>query len=215
METHKITSVVVVDDSASRRGRRAPARPVAHADDLTDDVVQTKAASHPAAAVRRRRRADRRRDHHARGRHRVQGVPHPRRRGDRLGAARRADGRPAVGARRPGATAQRAAQLGIRIVVQGVANKLGGVRADPARRRRSTTTQVAYMGDDLLDLPVLRARRASRRRRPTRRRRSAAACTGSARAAAAAARCASCIELVLRAQGTLGRRLVAAITCRA
>ena len=36
METRKITSVVVVDAERRGRGRRAPARPVAHGDDLSD-----------------------------------------------------------------------------------------------------------------------------------------------------------------------------------
>ena len=57
------------------------------------------------------------------------------------------------------------------------------------------------MGDDLLDLPVLRARRAVRGAGRRGARSAGARRTGSAPAAAAAARCASCIELVLRAQG--------------
>jgi 3-deoxy-D-manno-octulosonate 8-phosphate phosphatase (KDO 8-P phosphatase) len=59
-----------------------------------------------------------------------------------------------LSARSSGATAQRAAQLGIRLVVQGVANKLEAYE----RILRDTglgDEAVAYMGDDLLDLPVL------------------------------------------------------------
>jgi 3-deoxy-D-manno-octulosonate 8-phosphate phosphatase (KDO 8-P phosphatase) len=58
-----------------------------------------------------------------------------------------------LSARSSGATAQRATQLGIRIVSQGVANK-----ADEFARLAAAAgvaeDEVAYMGDDLLDLPV-------------------------------------------------------------
>lgn len=59
-----------------------------------------------------------------------------------------------LSARASAATSQRAAQLGIRIVVQGAVSK-------PAEFERIVAEagleddQVAYMGDDLLDLPVL------------------------------------------------------------
>ena len=59
-----------------------------------------------------------------------------------------------LSARSSGATTQRAAQLAIRLVVQGVPNKLEAYE----RILRDTGLQdaaVAYMGDDLLDLPVL------------------------------------------------------------
>lgn len=59
-----------------------------------------------------------------------------------------------ISSRASGATAQRAAQLAIRIVQQGVASKRAAFEqvvedsgADPQ--------EIAYMGDDLLDLPVL------------------------------------------------------------
>jgi 3-deoxy-D-manno-octulosonate 8-phosphate phosphatase (KDO 8-P phosphatase) len=59
-----------------------------------------------------------------------------------------------LSARSSGATAHRAAQLGIRLVVQGVANKLGAY--DRILRDAGLSDEaVAYMGDDLLDLPVL------------------------------------------------------------
>ena len=74
-----------------RRGRGPSARPLAHADVLMPDVAfrpkpprirvscsSTSTACSPTALS------------HARRRHRVQGLPHPRRRRDRLGAARRA-----------------------------------------------------------------------------------------------------------------------------
>jgi 3-deoxy-D-manno-octulosonate 8-phosphate phosphatase (KDO 8-P phosphatase) len=60
-----------------------------------------------------------------------------------------------LSARSSGATSQRAAQLAIRFLVQGVHSKLDGYRkllADTG----ATDDAVAYMGDDLLDLPVLR-----------------------------------------------------------
>lgn len=59
-----------------------------------------------------------------------------------------------LSARASAATAQRAAQLGMKIVVQGVPSK-------PAEFERILAEhelldeEVAYMGDDLLDLPVL------------------------------------------------------------
>lgn len=59
-----------------------------------------------------------------------------------------------LSARASGATTHRAAQLGIRIVAQGVGNK---AEAYEAIRRQSGLEDgaVAFMGDDLLDLPVL------------------------------------------------------------
>lgn len=59
-----------------------------------------------------------------------------------------------LSARSSGATSQRAAQLAIRLVMQGVASKLDAYE----RILRDTglpDEAVAYMGDDLLDLPVL------------------------------------------------------------
>ena len=59
-----------------------------------------------------------------------------------------------LSARSSGATAHRAAQLAIRIVAQGVGQQAVGLRTDrPGRQGRRSA--VAYMGDDLLDLPVL------------------------------------------------------------
>ncbi len=60
-----------------------------------------------------------------------------------------------LSARTADATAIRAAQLGLKIVVQGSANKLAGyeqILADQGLRDE----EVGYMGDDLQDLPVLR-----------------------------------------------------------
>jgi 3-deoxy-D-manno-octulosonate 8-phosphate phosphatase (KDO 8-P phosphatase) len=59
-----------------------------------------------------------------------------------------------LSARSSAATAQRAAQLGITIVHQGVASK---VRAYDAilDEHGLADTDVAYMGDDVLDLPVI------------------------------------------------------------
>jgi 3-deoxy-D-manno-octulosonate 8-phosphate phosphatase (KDO 8-P phosphatase) len=57
-------------------------------------------------------------------------------------------------ARTSGATAQRAAQLGIRIVSQGVAHKADAYEAI-CRQAGLEDSAVAFMGDDLLDLPVL------------------------------------------------------------
>lgn len=59
-----------------------------------------------------------------------------------------------LSARTSGATAQRAAQLGIRIVSQGVAHKADAYEAI-CRQAGLEDAAVAFMGDDLLDLPVL------------------------------------------------------------
>jgi 3-deoxy-D-manno-octulosonate 8-phosphate phosphatase (KDO 8-P phosphatase) len=59
-----------------------------------------------------------------------------------------------LSARRSGATEQRAAQLAIRLVSQGNPSKLDGYR-QLLRQANVTDEAVAYMGDDLLDLPVL------------------------------------------------------------
>jgi 3-deoxy-D-manno-octulosonate 8-phosphate phosphatase (KDO 8-P phosphatase) len=59
-----------------------------------------------------------------------------------------------LSARSSGATSQRAAQLAVRLVVQGVANKLSAYE-QIVREAGIDDGAVAYMGDDLLDLPVL------------------------------------------------------------
>ena len=59
-----------------------------------------------------------------------------------------------LSARSSGATAHRAAQLAVRIVEQGVKSKLATYE-QIIRDVRVDDTEVAYMGDDLLDLQVL------------------------------------------------------------
>jgi 3-deoxy-D-manno-octulosonate 8-phosphate phosphatase (KDO 8-P phosphatase) len=59
-----------------------------------------------------------------------------------------------LSARSSGATAHRAAQLAVRIVEQGVKSKLETYK-QIIRDARVEDADVAYMGDDLLDLPVL------------------------------------------------------------
>jgi 3-deoxy-D-manno-octulosonate 8-phosphate phosphatase (KDO 8-P phosphatase) len=59
-----------------------------------------------------------------------------------------------LSARTSGATAQRAAQLAIRLVSQGAANKLTSYE-QILRDTGLGDADVAYMGDDLVDLPVL------------------------------------------------------------
>lgn len=59
-----------------------------------------------------------------------------------------------LSARASGATTQRAAQLAIRLVVQGVASKLAAYE-QILRDANLPDDAVAYMGDDLVDLPVL------------------------------------------------------------
>ncbi len=59
-----------------------------------------------------------------------------------------------LSARSSGATAHRAAQLAVRIVQQGVKSKLTAYE-QIIRDARVEDADVAYMGDDLLDLQVL------------------------------------------------------------
>lgn len=59
-----------------------------------------------------------------------------------------------LSARSSGATTQRATQLAVSIVEQGVANKLAAYERI-VRENALEDADVAYMGDDLLDLPVL------------------------------------------------------------
>jgi len=59
-----------------------------------------------------------------------------------------------LSARSSGATTQRATQLAVRVLSQGVADKLAGYE-QIVRDERLEDAVVAYMGDDLLDLPVL------------------------------------------------------------
>jgi 3-deoxy-D-manno-octulosonate 8-phosphate phosphatase (KDO 8-P phosphatase) len=59
-----------------------------------------------------------------------------------------------LSARSSAATTHRAAQLAIRLVVQGVSNKLDAYERI-LREADVSAEAVAYMGDDLLDLPVL------------------------------------------------------------
>ena len=59
-----------------------------------------------------------------------------------------------LSARSSAATSQRAAQLGITLVHQGVASKLETYE-QIADSLMLDDAQIAYMGDDLLDLPVL------------------------------------------------------------
>ena len=59
-----------------------------------------------------------------------------------------------LSARSSGATTNRAAQLAVQLVVQGAANKLSAYE-QIVRDAGIGDDAVAYMGDDLLDLPVL------------------------------------------------------------
>ena len=59
-----------------------------------------------------------------------------------------------LSARTSAATAQRAAQLGVTLVHQGVSSKLDTFD-QIVDDRGVSSDQVAYMGDDVLDLPVL------------------------------------------------------------
>lgn len=60
-----------------------------------------------------------------------------------------------LSARRSASTARRAEQLGITIVHQGAASKLGAYD-EILRQHALPDADVAYMGDDVLDLPVVK-----------------------------------------------------------
>ena len=131
---------------------------------------------------------------------RVEAVRHPRRHGDRARPARRPDGRACCrrDSRRPRPSGPR--QLRIPIVRQGASDKLetlGEILAGEGL----ADDEVAYMGDDLLDLPVLGrvgpGGGAGRRRC----RRSASASTGSAARRGGDGAVRELVELVLKAQG--------------
>ena len=61
-----------------------------------------------------------------------------------------------LSARTSGATSARAQELGMSVVMQGVASKRAALDEILATHNLAAA-QVAYMGDDLIDLPVLRA----------------------------------------------------------
>jgi 3-deoxy-D-manno-octulosonate 8-phosphate phosphatase (KDO 8-P phosphatase) len=104
-----------------------------------------------------------------------------------------------LSARSADATAIRAAQLGLTVVVQGSANKLAGYEQILADQGLSDA-EVGYMGDDLQDLPVLRrAGFAAAPADAAAEVRAAAHWVSSAGGGVGAAR--ECIEHVLRAQG--------------
>jgi 3-deoxy-D-manno-octulosonate 8-phosphate phosphatase (KDO 8-P phosphatase) len=104
-----------------------------------------------------------------------------------------------LSARSSAATAQRANQLGITLVHQGVANKLEAYE-QIADSLMLDDDEIAYMGDDILDLPVLtRVGLATAPADATDDVRSRVHWVAKANGGAGAAR--ELIELVLRAQG--------------
>ena len=94
-----------------------------------------------------------------------------------------------LSARSSGATAHRAAQLAVRIVEQGVKSKIAAYE-QIIRDAKVDDRDVAYMGDDLLDLQVL-ARVGLSAPRPTRHQKCASGWIGSALSPVAEAQCAS------------------------
>jgi 3-deoxy-D-manno-octulosonate 8-phosphate phosphatase (KDO 8-P phosphatase) len=104
-----------------------------------------------------------------------------------------------LSARSSASTAQRAAQLGITLVHQGVASKLETYE-QIADSLMLDDDEIAYMGDDILDLPVLaRVGLAAAPADAAADVRSRVHWVASARGGAGAAR--ELIELILRAQG--------------
>jgi len=104
-----------------------------------------------------------------------------------------------LSARTSGATTHRAAQLAIRIVHQGVASKLSAFE-QVLKSSGLAEDAVSYMGDDLLDLPVLdRAGLAAAPADAAQEVRQAVHWVSAARGGRGAVR--DLIELVLRAQG--------------
>ncbi len=90
-----------------------------------------------------------------RRRHRDEGVPHPRRHRASCCARRAGLETGFLSARQAVATAERAAQLAVRAGRSGRRRTSWRRTTEILRRRKLTDGQVAYMGDDLLDLPVL------------------------------------------------------------
>jgi 3-deoxy-D-manno-octulosonate 8-phosphate phosphatase (KDO 8-P phosphatase) len=104
-----------------------------------------------------------------------------------------------LSARSSAATTHRAAQLGITLVHQGVASKLETYE-EIVRTLKLDDSEIAYMGDDILDLPVLaRAGLAAAPADAAADVRAHVHWIANARGGAGAAR--ELIELILRAQG--------------
>ena len=145
METHKITSVVVVDGDGSGRRRGAPPRSLAHADVLSVDDPPGQGPRIRLLPLRRRRRPDRRHGRDARRRHRESKGFHIRD-GAAIVWAQRAGpaGRPAVRALVRRHRASRRAARGPHRRA-GRHEQAARVRADPARgRRRRTPTSPTW-----------------------------------------------------------------------
>jgi 3-deoxy-D-manno-octulosonate 8-phosphate phosphatase (KDO 8-P phosphatase) len=107
--------------------------------------------------------------------------------------------------RRSSAVAARAAELGIEHVLQGIDQKLPAYQ-DLMARLRFSSTQCGYMGDELVDLPVLtRCGLACTPREAPEAVRNRAHYVASTPAGYGAAR--EVCEFVMRAQGTLERAL--------
>ncbi len=107
-----------------------------------------------------------------------------------------------ISGRQSQAVEERAKELGIRHVVQGAGNKLAAFRR-MVRRLRVKPAAVAYMGDDVVDLPVLtRCGFACAPREAPEDVRQRVHCIASAPAGHGAAR--EVCEYILEAQGKLG-----------
>ena len=96
-----------------------------------------------------------------------------------------------LSARMSATTTERAAQLGITLVHQGVPSKIEAYE-EIVGDIGLNDDEVAYMGDDIVDLAVLGARRPGGRASRCRARRSASACTGSRHRPEGAAQPGSC-----------------------
>ena len=158
IEERKISSLIVVDAESRVRGRAAPARPVAHGDVL----IPCRAAESNGRArapcgccFRRGRRPHRRHDRSC-----TATAPNRRRFDPRLARPRRC---PRAGlvtgvlsARASAATTQPRAAAGHGASsCSGVHDKLGVYERILATSAGSSMPRSRYMGDDLLDLPVL------------------------------------------------------------
>src|SRR5688572_10094528 len=107
--------------------------------------------------------------------------------------------------RRSSAVAARAAELGIQDVLQGIDEKLGAFQ-EMLRMKNLKAEEAGYMGDELVDLPVLtRCGLACAPHEAPEAVRSRAHYVAAAHAGRGAAR--EVCELVMRAQGTLERAL--------
>ena len=154
METHRITSLVVVDPRQRSGGCAQCARSAARRCRLNARKASA-ARQDRTAGARRRRRAHRRPSVFLGARRSAQGVPRPRRpRHQALDGSGVAVA--ALSGRRSAAVTARMRELEVRHVVQGCADKVAALR-QLARRLGIDPLACACLVDDTPDLPLMAA----------------------------------------------------------